>query len=198
MLMFICTANIGAPVWGCRITSGRELGNVDLPRPEKVREVVDDAGLVKADDIDGIGKVIAARFALTCLAYCYREIVRFRELVQRRFEFCRCVPVSRNKQKHRELGPQGGHSAFEDVAATLEDDMGQFVDDARPVTADSGNHDKLLTLADAKRLGKWLVPDRSVRGKDRGARPAGFLPCPGRRQYHRQYPPCPAMKVPRQ
>ena len=66
------------------------------------------------------------------------------ELGEFALELGQRVPVPGHQHEHRELVAERGHAAFEDVAATIDDDAGQVVDQPRAVIADCGNRDELF------------------------------------------------------
>jgi len=55
------------------------------------------------------------------------------ELLEAFFEAIERVPVAGYQHQHRKLGAERGHAAFLDIAAAIEDDFGDILNDASTV-----------------------------------------------------------------
>ena len=87
---------------------------------------------------------VARRRAARCGALVIVRPEDFAELGEFALELGERVPVARHQQQHGELVAERRHAAFEDVAAAVDDDAGQVVDQPGAVVADGGNRDQLL------------------------------------------------------
>jgi len=119
-----------------RVGARGDFSDIDAPGRAEPGQGRDDAGLIEAHGVDGVGQQLRACRAWLRPVHVQREAGVGGEASEFRLEFGERVPVARHEQHHRELVAEARHAALADVAAAVADDAGQFVNEPRTVGPD--------------------------------------------------------------
>src|SRR5579863_8877764 len=126
------------------VRAGRQFRDVHAALRKESGETRDDARLVEAHDVDGVGQHDIARGALFGPPQLNVHAGGIGEFLELALELRESVPIAVHQQQHGELVAERGHAAFADAAAAVGYRLGEFVDHADAVPAHRGNHDMLF------------------------------------------------------
>src|SRR3989338_5082169 len=127
-----------------RVGPGGHFLDIDLAAGEELGNVVHDAGLVHGHHVHEVRHHVALYRTRLGVLDGGGEVELLANDRHLAFEFGDRAPTAGDKYHQRELAAEHAHTAVLDVAAVVEDDLGQLVDDAGTVLADGGNDEKLL------------------------------------------------------
>ena len=127
------------------------LSDADLAGAENAASVLqrllawlpDDARLVEADHVDGIGQHVSPRRAFFRPAHGERQAGVFLHLFELGFQPRKRMPAATYEQQHCEFRAERDHAAIKDIAAAIEHRTGEIVHDPGAVAADRGNYHEL-------------------------------------------------------
>ena len=123
------------------IGAGGQIFDIDLAFGKKPREGVDDARMIERDHINRIGQQIAPGGPLAGALAENRQAKLALQFGQRIFDLGEGVPLAFDQEHRGEFAAEYRHAAVFDVAALLQDGLGEQVDDAGVVLAQGGDHE---------------------------------------------------------
>ena len=118
---------------GGRISSGGDIGYLNISRRKKVSEVKNNSLLIEANYIDGVGHAIFTRRAGTSFANRNCQVVIFGQLFEGIFEARQRMPVARYEHQDSEFRTKRRHAAFLDVSAAGKNHLGDILNHASAI-----------------------------------------------------------------
>ena len=134
-----------------------------------------DTRLIEAYHINGIGYARLVTRSGLCIPDRNIKTVKAGQTL---FQLGQRVPVPGNHHQHCHLCANRAHAAFNDIAAAIEHDAGQFLDDAWGFIACSRYNDQLFHSL-LRQTGSVCIQSRSVPGIESGAIVVALLPWNG-------------------